>query len=64
MDVIVYKCTHGHQRKSKATSDRTFQKVNFTGCKAFVNINQNKKDDWTVTKVEINHTGHALNKEI
>ena len=33
---IVYKCTHGHQRKSKATSDRPFQKVNFTGCKAFI----------------------------
>ena len=61
---IVYKCTHGHQRKSKATSDRPFQKVNLTGCKAFVNINQNKKDDWTVTKLEINHTGHTLNKEI
>ena len=38
--------------------------MNFTGCKAFVNINQNKKDDWAVTKLEINHTGHALNKEI
>ena len=61
---IVYKCTHGHQRKSTATSDRPFQKVNFTGCKAFVNINQNKKDDWTVTKLDLNHTGHVLNKEI
>ena len=60
---IVYKCTHGHTRKSKATSDRPFQKVNFTGCPAVININQNKDGDWKGTKMESNHQGHVMNRE-
>ena len=60
---IVYKCTHRHQRKSDAKSDRPFKKINYTGCPAFVNINQNKDDDWIVTKMESKHGGHVISRE-
>ena len=57
-------CTHGIERKSKATSVRPLQRVYFTGCKARIYINQKDKDVWVVTKADLEHKGHMLGPDV
>ena len=60
---IRFKCTHGHKRESTAKSDRPWQRVNFTGCPCFININENKEGDWVVGKLCLKHSGHVISRE-
>ena len=60
---IRYKCKHGHKRKTVATSVRPWQRLNFTACPCFININENAEGDWVVTKLCLEHSGHVLTKE-
>ena len=62
---IQFICTHGNKRKSKATSLRPAQRVNYTGCLARININQQRKTlDWKITTARLDHDGHLIGDDV
>ena len=62
---IQYCCPHAVNRDSRSKGARKLQHVMFSKCPAMINIVQNRKEDtWRVTKVEKNHEGHMLGREV
>ena len=57
-------CSHGYHRKSKASSSRPHQAINFTNCLAGVNINEQATGEWRVTKANFQHSGHLVGPDV
>ena len=58
---VRFMCTHGYKRRYTATQSRPVQRVNFTGCKCGLNINEQNDGSWKVgAKVILDHTGHEI----
>jgi len=59
---ISFICTHGNERKSKATSQRPSQRVNYTACP---NINKQRNvGEWKITTARLQHDGHLLGEDV
>ena len=62
---VRFECSHGVKRKYKATSSRPVQRVNLTGCKCGLNINQQSNGTWKIgAKVLLDHYGHEIGPDL
>ena len=56
-------CSHGHKRKYNSSEIRPIQRVNYTGCKAGFNLNEQADGSWKIgVKLVLDHN-HELSRE-